>query len=374
MVSLKDVVVIEAGTNLASSLTGSLLADLGANVIKVESPKGDGRRSVGPEINGISVFFASVNRNKKSVVLDLKKDKQREVFYRLIKRAHVLITNFRPPILKKLGYDYERVKEINPNIIYAVISGFGYENPMSDGPADDATILSLSGLLSLTGYEDRPPVKFATSIADITTAMMTVIVILYALNEGKGGLIDVPMLYTQHYLTLEDAYFLLNLGIEPKRMGSAHRFFVPWQVFETKDGYIYVTAFNDNMYSRLCKALNAEDLMRFSDSNSRLENREYIIKRLSEIFKTQTTEYWIAKLKEHEVAASPVLTLRQSFETFGKDSTIRLPDGITYVKFPAKVNNKEFPIISGAPRLGEHTVEVLKWLGYSDQEVKQILS
>ncbi|MCY0859391.1 MAG: CaiB/BaiF CoA-transferase family protein [Sulfolobaceae archaeon] len=374
MSSLKDVVVIEAGTNLASSLTGTILADLGANVIKVESPKGDGRRSVGPEINGVSLFFASVNRNKKSVVLDLKKEKQREAFYKLVKRAKVLITNFRPPILKRLGYDFEKVIEINPNIIYATISGFGYDNPLSDGPADDATILSLSGLLDLTGEENRPPVKFATSIADITTAMMAVIMILYALYDGKSGLIDVPMLYTQHYLTLEDAYFLLNLGIEPKRSGSAHRFFVPWQVFETKDGYIYVTAFNDDMYARLCKAVNAEDLAKFNNSSLRFKNKDYIVKRLNEIFKTQTTEYWLKVLREHEVAASPVLTLKQSFETFGKDSIVKLSDGITYVKFPCKVNREELKIRNGAPKLGEHTVEVLKWLGYTDDEIKQILS
>jgi len=362
---LNDITVLELGNNISAPLVGQILAEFGANVIKVEPPDGDDRRKVKPEIDGISVYFASVNKGKKSVVINLKNEKGLEIFYKLVSNSNVIVTNYRPSALKRLKIDYEGLLKYNPKIIYCSITGFGNFSPMANMPAYDATILSLSGLLDMTGEEN--PVKFATSISDITTALLATTAILASIHKGGPTFLDVPMLPSQFYLTLEDIYMMLNLGIIPRRMGSEHRYLVPYKAFKTKDGnYIFVAVFNDEQYQRLCNALGRSDLLRFETIEERSKNRDYINKELEKIFMTKERDYWVKVLKDADVPLAPVLNLKEAFDIYGKDLEVKQGE-MSYVKFPINIDG----VRRGAPKLGEDTVEVLKSLGYNEEELRK---
>ena len=309
---------------------------------------------------------------KKSIAINLKSDEGYDIFKRLAVDANVLITNYRPSALKKLKIDYENVLKINQKIIYCSITGFGNFSPEAERPAYDAVILALSGLMDMTGEENGPPVKFATSISDITTALLSTIAILAALHHGGPEFIDVPMLQSQFYLTLEDAYMYLNTGYIPKRMSSSHRYIVPYQVFKTLDSYIFIGVFTDKQYSALCKALNREDLSKFDTLSKRLENREYIVNELQKIFMLNSKKYWIDLLTGYDIPVAPVLNLSEAFKEYGKELIYEI-GGIRYVKFPInfeKYSKDNYKL--KAPRLGEHTKEILGRLGFNEKDIKEL--
>jgi len=369
---LKGIKVLELGNNISAPLVGQILADLGSEVIKVEPLTGDERRKIKPEIDGVGVYFASTNRGKKSIAINLKSEEGYNIFKRLVANANVLITNYRPSALKRLKIDYENVLKMNSKIIYCSITGFGNYSPEAEKPAYDAVILALSGLMDMTGEENGPPVKFATSISDITTALLATIAILAALHHGGPEFIDVPMLQSQFYLTLEDAYMYLNTGLIPKRMGSSHRYIVPYQVFKTSDGYIFLGVFTDKQYSNLCKALNREDLLKFDTLSKRLENREYISNELQKIFISNSREYWVDLLTKYDIPVAPVLNLGEAFNKYGKELVYEI-SGIKYMEFP--INFEKYPKDNyklKAPRLGEHTKEILLKLGFNETEIKEL--
>jgi crotonobetainyl-CoA:carnitine CoA-transferase CaiB-like acyl-CoA transferase len=365
-------IIIELGNNISAPLAGTILGNLGFEVIKVEPPLGDERRKVEPSIKGISVYFASTNSYKKSIVIDLKSEKGREIFYNLIKKSKAIITNYRPSALKRLMIDYESVRKFNPKIVYCSITGFGNFSRFANKAAYDATIMALSGLMDLTGEENGPPVKFATSIVDITTALMATIATLYGVNKGGPLFIDVPMLMTQFFLTLEDAYYYLNLNVIPKRTGSSHRYVVPYQAFKVKDGYLFVAAFTEEQYANLCRALGREDLMKFNSKEERVKNREYINNAIQEILINEGKDYWEEILSKSDVPVAPILTLDEAFKRFG-EGIVREVEGIKYVGFPITFIPSENRKINGrAPRLGEHTKEVLSSIGYSEDEINKL--
>jgi len=358
--------VLELGSNISAPLAGTILGDLGYDVIKVEPPKGDDRRAIPPFKEGASVYFSSVNRNKRSVVVDLRRSEGVEVFRKLASTSDVVLTNYRPRALKKLHIDYDSVLEVNPRVVYCSITGYGG----TDEPAYDATILAESGLMDLTGEPDRPPVKFATSISDVTTALTATVLVLHSLLTGRRPVfLDVSMIHTQLYLILEDAYALLNVGLEPRRTGSSHRFLVPYQAFQAADGYVYVSVFNDEQYTRLCEALGREDLKVYKTQEERLRNRDKIVGDLQEVFRRNNRDYWVSLLKAYDVPCASVRKLREALEIYGK-SMVREVRGIKYLSFPSNVSRGvELP----SPRLGEHTVDVLKELGYTQEEIGTLI-
>lgn len=363
--------VLELGNNISAPLVGEILADLGAEVIKVEPPPyGDDRRRVKPEVNGIGIYFASTNKGKKSIAINLKTEEGYEIFQRLVKTTKILVTNYRPSALRRLRIDYDNVRKINPKIIYCSITGFGNFSEEADKPAYDATILALSGLMDMTGDDNGPPAKFATSISDITTALMATIVILWALNNGGPAFLDVPMIYTQFYLTLEDAYMYLNTGLIPKRTGSKHRYLVPYQVFKASDGYFFLAVFNDEQYNRLCKAIDRPDLAKFNTISKRLENRDFIENELQKIFEKNSREYWVELLTKADVPVAPVLNLAEAFEKYGNRLVFEA-NGIKYIQFPVK-SNLELGVKEPAPKLGQHTREILLELGYSEEKINEL--
>ncbi|MEM0451226.1 MAG: CoA transferase, partial [Nitrososphaerota archaeon] len=319
MLPLEGVRVLDLSRVMAGPFCTMLLGDLGAEVIKIEPPEGDDSRKFAVTVNGESTYFLSVNRNKKSVAVDLKKPEGVEIVKRLAAVSDVVVENFRPGVASRLGVDYASLSKVNPSLIYCSISGFGQTGSYSQKPGYDLIALAMSGMMDLTGEPEGGPVKFAVPIADITAGMFAAISILSALMErsrtGKGRYIDVSMLDVQLYLLTHQASAYLIGGEEPKRMGSAHPSIVPYQAFRASNGYVIVAVANDNQFRKLCEAIGhpeiAED-QRFRTNADRVRNRSELLALLEPIFLRRTVEEWVAVLEAADVPVAPVKTVRQA--------------------------------------------------------------
>ncbi len=375
---LEDIRVLELGGFVSSPLAGMILGDLGAEVIKIEPPLGDeGRRLKPPEIGGLSGYFFSLNRNKKSVVIDLKKPEGLEVFFDLVKSAKVVVSNYRPSVLTRLGIHPSKLLSVNPELVVCVVSGYGLGDKWADQPAFDATILAQCGLMHLTGSPDGEPSRFATPIADITTAMMSVIGILAALRDQKWGVVDVPMLDTQVYLTLFEVYNYLLTGKDRDRMGSAHPNIVPYQAFRAADGYFYLACGTDKQYREVCELLGETSLLEYDSNEKRVANRAKVVGTLAAAFAKNTVDHWVTELSRLGVPVSPIHRISEALSTdyvksrnivFEKPSaTGKFP----YIRFPINFG-EQFQVRVDPPRLGQHTDEVLRGIGYSDGRIAQL--
>ncbi|MDW8042099.1 MAG: CaiB/BaiF CoA-transferase family protein [Nitrososphaerota archaeon] len=378
--------VLDLSRVMAGPFCTMVLADLGAEVIKVEPPEGDDSRRFTPIVDGESAYFASVNRNKKSVVVDLKRPSGQEVVRRLARRSDVVIENFRPGVAKRLGVSYEDLSPLNPSLIYCSITGFGQTGVYSQKPGYDLIALAMSGMMDLTGEPEGEPVKFAVPIADIAAGTFAAISILAALLErlksGKGAFIDVSMLDVMLYLLTHQASSFLLAGEVPRRMGSAHPSIVPYQAFRASDGYIIVAVANDPQWQRLCGALGIPELSeddRFRTNSDRVRNRKQLIELLSSVFAKRTVTEWVKELEQADVPVAPVRSVKDVLtDPYLEERMMveRVPHPklkeVLQLAFPAIISGSRPNVRSPPPTLGQHTYEVLRSLGYSDAEVEAL--
>ena len=372
---LDGVRVIELAHIMAGPVCGLMLADMGADVVKVEKPDGDdSRRFVPPDIGGESAAFMMMNRNKRGIVLDLKTEKDRAAFLELIRGADILIENHRKGTMEKLGLGYEVLEAVNPALVQVEISGFGRTGPYADRGGFDLIAQGMSGLMSITGEgEGRPPVKVGAPVSDITAGILAAMGALAAythrLKTGRGQRVDTSLFEAGIVQTYWQSAIALATGTPPGPMGSAHPLNAPYQAFETADGWICVGAANQRNWERMLALVDAPELAadpRFASNRDRMENRLALEAALNAVFARRGTEEWLAVMEAGGVPAGPVLDVAQmhadpqtrardmvvpvDHPRAGRMETIGLP-----VKFSATPGGVRRP----APLLGEHTEGVL---------------
>ncbi|HET9903988.1 MAG TPA: CoA transferase [Xanthobacteraceae bacterium] len=382
---LEGVRVLELGQIMAGTYGGQVLSDLGAEVIKVETPEGDLGRipSVAP-YRGWSGLFLTLNRNKQSIVINLKTDEGRALFYELVKAADVVIDNFRPGVLERLKIDYPTLSAINPRIIQCSVTGFGTEGAYKDYPAVDIIIQAISGHMGITGEPGRPPVRVGIPLADLSGGIFACKGILAALYDrertGKGRRVELSMFDAMLNLLGYMGTMWLTNGEVPKPPGSAHEYSVPWQAFQTRDSYIVVATRQESFWRKLATVLEDPALLedpRFATNAARVQNREVLVPRLEALFRTRDLADWLQRLRAADVPCAPVNNIDGAFaeppvaeremivEYDHPDvGRVRLPGN------PIKMSGMEGTISKPAPRLGEHTERVLsELLKLSQQEI-----
>ena len=385
---LEGVRVLDLTQIMAGPYCAMTLGDMGADVVKVEKPNGgdDARRMGPPFIRGESAAFLGINRNKRSVVADMRTDGGREIVQALARRSDILVQNFRPGSLERMGLGYEQVREINPAIIYCTISGFGATGPYARRGGFDLVAQGMSGLMSVTGHPGAPPTKIGAPICDLNAGMFATIGILTAyvnrLRTGVGQHVDTSLLEGGIAYTFWESAMYFATGEPPGPKGSAHRLTAPYQSFETSDGYINVGAANQANWERLCIAIGRDELAsdpRFIRPRDRMENLDALATTLGETFARETTDHWLAALDAAGVPAGPIYALDEVYA----DPQVRAREMMVETEHPAagRIRNIGIPIKLSetpgafrrpAPALGEHTDEVLRELGVSDERISAL--
>lgn len=389
MKALDDLFVVDLSRILSGPVCTMLMADMGAEVIKVEPPPlGDDSRQWGPPfIGGISTYFLSINRNKKSVGLNLKAAEGREILWKLLERADVVIENFRPGVLEKLGFGYEAVKGKNPRIVYCSISGFGQTGPYRDRPGYDVIAQGESGVMDLTGYPDRPPVKLGASLADIVTGLYAFQGILLALlaryRTGKGQYVDVALLDSMVSTLTYQALIYLTTGRSPQRMGTRHPSIVPYECFEAKDGFVNVAVTNQKQWVNFCRALGFPEIAadpRFEKMEARLANYLELKQKIDAVFSTMSRAEVMSRMSEVGIPVGPVNTVKEIMEDphiHAREMVQELihPEygPLRVLGIPIKLSETPGAVESAPPRFGEHNGEVLRKIGFSDAEIRQLV-
>ena len=385
---LEGVRILELGQIIAGTYGSQVMSDMGAEVIKIEGPEGDlGRNPSVAPYRGVSGLFLTFNRNKKSIVINLKSEAGRKVFYDLVRVSDVVIDNFRPGVLERLQIDYATLNRINPRIIQCSVTGFGTSGAYKDYPALDIIIQAISGHMAITGEPGRPPVRVGIPLADLSGGIFSCKGILAALFDrertGCGRRVELSMFDSMLNLLSYMGTMWLTNGELPKPPGSAHDYTVPWQAFEAKNGHIVVATRQEGFWRLLCDVLEEPGLAadpRFASNASRVENRGILVPHLERIFRTRTVADWLERLRAAGVPAAPVNNLDGAFAEppvaeremiveydhpdVGK---VRLPGN------PIKMSGVSGTISNPAPRLGEHTDAILNQiLALSDEQITSL--
>jgi len=385
---LEGMRVLDLSQIMAGPLSSMILGDLGAEVIKIEPPEGDASRSMGDTfLQGQSDYLLSLNRNKRSIILDLKKQEGREVFYRLAKEADIVLENFRPGTVEKLGVDYVTVSRLNPRIIYCSVSGFGQRGPYKDRPAMDPIIQAMGGLMGITGDPRIGPLKVGSPISDLIAPLLATIGILGALHirgkTGEGQKIEISMLDGVVFsLMPRQAYHFIKGGTPPL-MGNQHYQIAPCNTYRTSDGgYVMIIVHTQKHWLNFCESLGRADLagdQRFKTNSERLKNSDELNKFLGELFQKRTQQEWVERLAHKGVMIAPVYNLGQLFQ----DPQVLQDEMIVEIDHPAagKIKILRTPINLSAtplrirrppPLLGQHTGEILSEMGYAPEEIQKL--
>jgi crotonobetainyl-CoA:carnitine CoA-transferase CaiB-like acyl-CoA transferase len=377
--------ILELTQVMAGPFCGQVLADMGADVIKVEPPEGDStRRSLGFRMQGDdTAAFLAVNRNKRSLTLDLKAAKHQAVFHRLVRDADVVLENYRPGVAARLGADWETLSEVNPRLVYASVSGFGQTGPYAQRPGYDLIAQGLAGVMSVTGEPGGDPVKCGIPIGDLSAGLFCAVAILSAViareRTGRGQRIDTSLFEGALALSIWETAELWATGRVPEPLGSAHRLTAPYQALRTRDGHVTVGGNTQALWERLCAAIGRPELIedpRFASNDERMANRAELVAELEAATTARDSDDWVATLVEAGVPCGPIQDYRQVFEdphTQAREMEVRLEhpvEGrISALGIPVKLSDTPGSIRRPAPLLGEHTAEVLREAGFYDAEI-----
>lgn len=388
---LNGMKVIELAHVMAGPVCGLMLADMGADVIKVEKVPGgdDTRRMTPPEIDGESAAFLMMNRNKRGMAIDLKTDAGKALLVRMLETADVVIENFRAGTMERLGLGYDGLKKVNPGLIYCAISGFGRTGPYASRGGFDLIAQGMSGLMSITGEgPGRPPCKVGAPVTDITAGILAAMAVSAAyahkLKTGEGQMVDTSLFEAGITHTYWQSAIALATGQAPVPMGSAHPLNGPYQAFETIDGWITVGAANHANWIRLTEAVERPDLTedeRFLDNAGRMANLAALGEILSEIFRTRRQSEWLDILEKAGVPAGPVLDVcevHQDSHTLAREMVVETSHSrlgpVKTIGSPVKFSETPSAVDSGAPIYGEHTRAILSEYGLEEEDVENLIT
>jgi CoA:oxalate CoA-transferase len=376
---LEGIVVIDLSRILAGPYCTFLMAEMGARVIKVEPPKGgDDARAYGPFVNGKSTYFASVNRGKESIALDLKSDGDRKIFEQLLAKADVVVENFRPGTMEKLGYGWEQLHPKYPKLIYASASGFGHTGPNSKDPAYDMVMQGMGGIMSITGNEGQPPARVGMSIGDIGAGLYTAVAVnaalIHRMKTGESTKVDIAMFDCQLAL-MENAIMRYTVeGEVPGPLGARHPTITPFQAFATSDGSIIIAAGNDSLFIKMCDALGRPDWA--TDPNHktnalRLKHYKHLWHEIESVLKLNTTAHWLAMLGKAGIPCGPINNVAQAIshpQVAARNMLVSVPDGsggtLKLAGNPLKMSAFDDPTTRrAAPDLDADRAAILSYVG-----------
>ena len=383
MKALAGIRVLDLSRVLAGPYCTMMLADFGADIIKIEPPNvGDDSRAFGPFIGKESAYFMSLNRNKRSMTLNFKRQAECDLFKEMVKQADVVVENYRPGTMEKFGLGYDVLKQINPKLIYAACSGFGHTGPYRDKPAYDIIVQAMGGIMSITGAENGEPTRIGASVGDVIAGMFTAYGVMLAMyhreRTGEGQKVDVGMLDCQLAILENAIARYVTSGIVPGPLGNRHPSITPFSSYTASDGYIIVGAGNDRLWERLCNILERPDLIkdpRFDNNGNRTTNAKELGNILNGIFKARTINEWLGILEEAGLPCAPINTI----DKIVNDPHIAARNMIVEVEHPVagklkmpgvpvKMSATPGTVETHAPLLGQHTGEILKEMLGWDQE------
>jgi crotonobetainyl-CoA:carnitine CoA-transferase CaiB-like acyl-CoA transferase len=387
---LAGIKVLELAQIMAGPTCGMMLADMGADVIKIEKiPGGDDSRSYKePRVNGVSAPFLVLNRNKRGLALDLKNPKGRDVLKRMVAQCDVLTENYRLGTMEKLGLGYDTLKAINPGLIYSAVSGYGRTGPWADKPGFDLIAQGFSGLMSITGHPGGAPAKTGNSVADINAGILACVGILAALihkmKTGHGQLVETSLMEAAMQQTYWQAAMFFATGLSAGPLGSAHPLTAPYQAFRTRDGYLNIGGANQPNWERIADTLGHPEWKsdpRFENNSQRMQNLDALTKAIESVLTGEDTAQWIQRFEEAGVPVGPVNSIEQAFthpQAIAREMVVETqhPSAgrVQGVGHPIKFHDLPRPEPKPAPEIGQHSREILLEYGFESDEIQQLIN